>query len=379
MIDNNSFDFLELKDNLLRGIYAYGFEYPSLIQLKSIPLIRDGKDVIAQSQSGTGKTGAFTIGTLQRIDESIVGCQALIIAHTRELAEQISNVFYDIGQYLNIKIVLCIGGQNIHKSKLELENGNIILVGTPGRIIDLINRKYLQTDLIRLLIIDEADEMLSANFQDQIKSIISFIPNDAQICLFSATMPEAVIILTEKFMNKPETILIQKEYLTLDGIKQFYINVETELWKFETFCDLFDIISVSQTIVYINTIKKGDDLKYQLEKKNFTVSLIHSNMDINIRNKIMKEFRSGETRILLATDLLSRGIDIQQISVVVNYDIPKNKDCYIHRIGRSGRFGRKGVAINLITKYEEQLLQDIKNYYITDIDPLPTNIQQYIN
>ena len=192
-------------------------------------------------------------------------------------------------------------------------------------------------------------------------------------------MPNGMLRITEKFMRDPERILIERENLTLEGIRQFYIKTEKELWKFETLCDLYEQISVSQTIIYVNSIRRGQDLKAELENKQFTVSLIHSNMNVYERNVIMKEFRNGATRILISTDLLSRGIDIQQISVVVNYDIPRNKDCYLHRIGRSGRFGRKGVAINLVTRNDERALYDIQDYYKIDIDPMPQNIQQFMN
>ena len=375
---HDHFDTMNLKDTLLRGIYAYGFEKPSLIQSKSIPLIMGKRDIIAQSHSGTGKTGAFTISTLQSIDETISGCQVIIVAHTRELAQQIHDVCTNLSQYMNVHTVLCIGGQDVKNTKNELEKGSVVVVGTPGRIIDLVKRRFLSTRLLKLLIIDEADELLSHSFQEQIRNIIRIIPQETQICLFSATMPEQILYLTKKFMRNPETILIEKENLTLDGIKQFYINVENELWKFETFCDLYDIISVSQTIVYVNTIRNAEELKYQLEKKNFTVSLIHSDMNVSERWLLMKQFRNGQTRILISTDLLSRGIDIQQISVVINYDLPRNKECYIHRIGRSGRFGRKGVAINLITRRDERSLRDIKDYYKTNIEPMPNNIQQFL-
>lgn len=377
LIDN--FDLMNLKENLLRGIYSYGFEKPSLIQSKAIPIITQKKDIIAQSHSGTGKTGAFTISTFQVMDEKVSGCQAIIIAHTKELAQQIYDVSTNIGQYLNIKPVLCIGGQDIAVTKAELnEHIPILVIGTPGRVIDLVKRRYLSTRLLRILVVDEADEMFSRSFQDQMRTIVNFIPQNAQICLFSATVTDYMLKLTEKFMHEPETILIQKENLTLDGIKQFYVNVETDLWKFETFCDLYDIISVSQTIVYVNSIRRADELKSQLEGKNFTVSLIHSGMSIADRNIIMKDFRNGMTRILISTDLLSRGIDIQQISVVINYDLPRDRECYIHRIGRSGRFGRKGIAINLISRNEERLLSELKYYYKTVIDPMPKNIQQYL-
>lgn len=376
-----SFDKMGLKENLLRGVYSYGFENPSQIQSKTIPLIAKGVDLIAQSQSGTGKTGAFTIGLLERIDDRVQGCQGIILAHTKELAQQIYEVCKHISQYTQIKTVLCIGGQDILQSKAELESGSIVVIGTPGRVIDLIKRKYLSTRLLRIFVTDEADEMFSVSFQEQLKTILNLIPNDTQICLFSATIPAQILDLTTNFMRNPEYVLMETENLTLDGIKQFMINLENEMWKFETFCDLYNIISVSQTIVYVNSIRKGVELKKQLENKHFTVSLIHSDMTVPERVSIMKEFRNGSTRILISTDLLARGIDIQQISVVINYDFPRGengKENYLHRIGRSGRFGRKGVAINFITKNDEKNLADLQNHYKITIEPMPQQIQQFL-
>lgn len=374
----NNFDKMNLKENLVRGIYAYGFEYPSIIQQRAIPLILQGKDVIAQSQSGTGKTGAFTISAIQIVDEKMQGCQVLIIAHTRELAQQIYDVGKSLSHYTSVKFILCMGGQNIKETEDELRSGSIIAVCTPGRLLDLIKRKFISVRLVKLLIVDEADEMLSYSFQDQLRSIIKQLSPATQISLFSATMPDHMFKITDKFLRHPEQILIEKDKLTLEGINQFYIKTDNELWKFETLCDLYDMISVSQTIIYINSIKKGEELKEQLEKKNFTVSLIHSGMGITQRNDIMKNFRRGNTRMLISTDLLSRGIDIQQISVVINYDIPRNKESYLHRIGRSGRFGRKGVAINLVTRYDDRIFRDIQDYYKININPMPETIQNYL-
>lgn len=375
----DSFDKLNLKDNLLRGIYLYGFERPSRIQQQAIPIIITGKDVIAQAHSGTGKTGTFVVSVLQRINDNLAGCQAIILAHTRELAEQIYQVSKNIGNYLKVKSVLCVGGQDIQKTRNELlEDICTIVIGTPGRVVDLINKQYLNTRLIKILIIDEADEMLSFSFQPQIKTMFENLPNNSQVCIFSATLPNDVLQITSNFMSNPEKILVAKENLTLDGIKQYYINVQKDCYKFETFCDLFSMLSANQTIVYVNSIKRGEYLKNKLEEKNFTVSLIHSSMPALDRIDVMKNFRSGSTRILVSTDLLSRGIDVQQISFVVNYDFPKNKEPYIHRIGRSGRYGRKGVAINLINSYEERQLAELAKYYKTEINPLPEDIDKLI-
>lgn len=375
------FENMDIKENILRGIFAYGFENPSEIQSKAIVKIKSGRDIIAQSQSGTGKTGAFVIGAYERIDEKIGGCQVIIISPTRELACQIVDVCNNIGNFTKINTVLCVGGSNIQDSRKHLEKGTTIVVGTPGRVIDMIEKKYLCTKNVKLLIMDEADEMLSNTFVRQIKTVIEYIPQSSQICLFSATISPEIIDITNNFMNDPEHILIKQEDVTLDGIKQFYINVEHEKWKLDTLFDLYDIMSINQSIIYANTKQRVDWLREQMEQRNFPVSVIHSSMSPAQRTAIMKEFRGGTTRILISTDLLARGIDIQQISIVINYDLPNlphNKESYIHRIGRSGRFGRKGVAINFITKKDYWKIGELKKCYSTEITEMPQNIQEFI-
>ena len=373
----NDFEKMNLSDNLLRGIYAYGFEKPSEIQSKAIIPIIKKRDIIAQSQSGTGKTGAFTIGTLQLIDENTDGLQAIIIAPIRELAVQINDVCSNLGQFLKKKPVLCVGGSNIQDCRRDLNKGSIV-IGCPGRIIDMMEKGYLVTKNIKVLVLDEADELLSNSFVKQIRLIVEQLPSKTQICLFSATMPPSVVELSKKFMNNPETIFVKPEQLTLEGIKQFYIDIKYENWKFDTFCDLYNVISISQSIVYVNTKKKAEWLSVNLIKKNFTVSIIRGDMEASERTAIMKDFRSGNTRILISTDLLSRGIDIQQVSVVINYDLPNNNECYIHRIGRSGRFGRKGVAINFATTRDLWRIKELEEFYSTAIEDMPDNINDFI-
>jgi translation initiation factor 4A len=374
IVEINSFEQMGLTDSLLRGVFSYGFEKPSTIQSRAIVPIVNGNDVIAQSQSGTGKTGAFVISTLQRIDPTVEGCQGIIIAHTKELATQIHSVCSDIGRFTNITPVLCIGGVPISESKDKLRKGATLVIGTPGRIIDMIERRFLQTRSIKIMILDEADEMLSPGFQKQIQLIITKIPDSTQVCIFSATMPSFVTDLTKKFMRDPISIRVRHEELTLEGIKQFYIAIDKELYKFDTFCDLYERISVSQSIVYVNTKKKADWLKNKLQENNFTISVIHSDLSPKERMDIMREYRNGKTRILISTDLLSRGIDVQNVSLVINYDLPNNKECYLHRIGRSGRFGRKGIAINFVTDEDSWKINELEKFYETQIEELPVNI-----
>jgi len=371
-----NFEDIGLKDSLLRGIYGYGFEKPSTIQSRAIHPITLGHDVIAQSQSGTGKTGTFVISTLQRINDDEPGCQAIIITHTKELAAQIHGVVDNLGKFTKVTPVLCIGGTPIREARDKLRKGTTMVVGTPGRIIDMIERRYLQTKHLKLMVLDEADEMLSPGFQEQIKSIISKIPNSSQICIFSATLPSSVIELTKKFMRAPISIRVKHEELTLEGIKQYYIGVEKELYKYRTFLDLYERISVSQSIVFVNTKRKADWLRKRLEEDNFTISVMHSNLSAAERTEIMRQYRSGKTRILICTDLLSRGIDIQQVSLVINYDLPNNKECYLHRIGRSGRYGRKGTAINFTTNDDFWKIEELERFYSTRIEEMPIDVME---
>lgn len=376
----DSFDNLGINDNLLRGIYSYGFEKPSNIQNKSIPIINSGKDIIAQSQSGTGKTGAFTIGALNNIDLENNTVQCIIISPTHELAEQTYEVTTNLSSYMkNINIKKVIGKTNINKSKLELDTNPHILVATPGRLLDMINRKYIFTEKINMIIFDEADEILSRGFMETIHQIIRFIPPEAQILLFSATIPEEVLSLTNKFMNNPERILINKEELTLEGITQFFINCNIYKWKYDVLYELYDHISINQCIIYVNTKSTLINLSEKLQSDNYPISFIHGELSSEVRRQNLEDFKSGKTRILLSTDLLSRGIDIQQLSLVINFDLPNNKETYIHRIGRSGRYGRKGLSINFICNNELDTLNELKRFYNTNIEEMPENISEYLN
>ncbi|XP_031624210.1 eukaryotic initiation factor 4A-like isoform X1 [Contarinia nasturtii] len=372
IIDN--FDDMSLKEELLRGIYGYGFERPSAIQQRAIlPCVR-GRDVIAQAQSGTGKTATFSIAILQQIDTSILDCQALILAPTRELATQIQKVVIALGDYMNAECLACIGGTNVNEDMRKLDMGTHIVVGTPGRVYDMISRKVLRTKSIKLFVLDEADEMLSRGFKDQIYDVFKLLPSDVQVILLSATMPNDVLDVSKYFMREPVRILVKKEELTLEGIKQFFVNVEREDWKIGTLCDLYETLSITQSVIFCNTRRKVDYLTEEMSANNFTVSALHGDMDQRERDLIMKQFRSGSSRVLITTDLLARGIDVQQVSLVINYDLPSNRENYIHRIGRGGRFGRKGVAINFVTEKDKRTLQDIETFYNTRIEEMPANV-----
>merc|ERR1712212_1316418 len=373
-----NFDDMNLKEELLRGIYAYGFEKPSAIQQRAIVPCIKGMDVIAQAQSGTGKTATFSIAVLQKIDTGLRETQALMLAPTRELAQQIQKVVMSLGDYMGAQCHACIGGTSVREDMRKLDDGQHIVVGTPGRVFDMISRKILRPNYMKMLVLDEADEMLSRGFKDQIYDVFRRLPSNIQVILLSATMPEDVLDVTKRFMRDPINILVKKEELTLEGIKQFYINVEKEEWKLETLTDLYETMTITQAVIFLNTRRKVDWLKEKLHEKDFTVSSMHGDMEQAERDIIMKEFRTGSSRVLITTDLLARGIDVQQVSLVNNYDLPNNRENYIHRIGRGGRFGRKGVAINFVTQDDVRILKDIETFYNTTIDAMPMNVADLI-
>jgi len=369
-----SFDLMKLKEDLLRGIYAYGFEKPSAIQQRGILPVIQRRDTIAQAQSGTGKTATFSIAALQRLDPNISQCQVLVLAPTRELAQQIHKVMKSLGTYLDVTTRACVGGTAVREDIQQLANGVQIVVGTPGRVNDMINRGALRLKDLKLFCLDEADEMLSRGFKEQIYDCFQYLPSEVQVALFSATMPNEILQLTERFMRNPVRILVKKEELTLDGIKQYYVAVEKEDYKLATLYDLYESLTITQAIIYCNTRRKVMWLTDKMKQHDFTVSAMHGDMFQKERELIMKEFRSGSTRVLITTDLLARGIDVYTVSLVINYDLPMNRENYIHRIGRSGRYGRKGVAINFVADEDESKLRDIETFYNTKIDELPMEV-----
>nr|ABU41052.1 eukaryotic translation initiation factor 4A [Lepeophtheirus salmonis] len=373
-----SFDDMNLKEDLLRGIYSFGFEKPSAIQQRAIVPCIKTRDAIAQAQSGTGKTATFSIAILQKIDISMNRTQALILAPTRELAQQIQKVVLSLGDFLKATCYACIGGRSISSDIRALEHGPHIVVGTPGRVFDMITREHLRTENIKMFVLDEADEMLSRGFKEQIYDVFRHLNQDIQVVLMSATMPDDVLDVTKRFMRDPIRILVRKEELTLEGILQFYVFVEKEEWKLSTLCDLYETLTITQAVIFCNTRRKVCWLTEKMGLKHFTCSSMHGEMSQEEREVIMREFRSGSSRVLITTDLLARGIDVQQISLVINYDLPVNKENYIHRIGRGGRFGRKGVAINFITEGDRMALQDIEKHYHTQIEEMPKDVANLI-
>jgi len=378
-MSQDDFESLKLNENLLKGVYLYGFTKPSKIQITGIKSITTGKDCILQSQSGTGKTATYLLSVLNKInlDEK---CQGIIIAPTHELCEQIYNVALELAKFCEIKIVKCVGGTNIYELVGKLKTAHLV-IGTLGRLNHMILEKKINIKTLKFIILDEADVLLEDGLNDKLRSIFDKVPTNIQCILISATMSYNVMSISKTIMHDPIKVLLKNSEVVVDLISQYYVNVETEELKFDTLLDLYSLISTSQAIIFVNTIKKVSWLKENLEKNNFEITYIHGTMSSQEREEIVKEFRDGKTRILLTTDLLSRGIDIPQVNLVINYDLPLNKETYIHRIGRCGRFDKKGIAISMV-KMEDpsdnKLFNKMKYFYHMKIDELPDNIGLYL-
>merc|ERR1719411_223363 len=372
---SDSFEDMKLSNNLLRGTYAHGWEKPSTIQQRAITPVVEGHDIIAQSQSGTGKTGAFTIASIQRVNCANSQCQILIVSPVRELARQTFNVLSALSAYMSITCHLCIGGTSVRDDVQKLQNGKQIVIGTPGRINSMIAKGILSLKSLSLFVLDEADEMLCVGFKEQIYEIFQFVPKEVQVALFSATMPLEVLSLSNRFLRNPVRILVKKEEVTLDGIKQFYVAVEKEEFKLATLFDLYQHLTIIQAIIFVNSKRKAMWLQDKMTQNDFTVSCINGDLQQKEREFVMREFRSGTSRVLIATNILARGIDVNTVSLVINYDLPKVKESYIHRIGRSGRYGKKGLGINFVTDDDVFQLREIETFYDTKIDELPADLK----
>lgn len=372
----NSWDELDLDPNILRGIFAHGFEKPSPIQQRAIKPVMEGRDVIAQAQSGTGKTATFTIGALQRVNIAEPTTQVLILSPTRELSTQTAKVVSSLGSFMNgLKIQTLFGGSAIEEvSSFSSRNIPHIICGCTGRVHDMMRRNNISSKGIKLVILDEADEMLSSGFKEQVYNIFQFLNSDVQVCLFSATLPESINIIIEKIMRNPIKICVKREQLTLEGISQYYIAVNDDREKYTTLKSIFSFITLSNTIIYCNSIKRVQDLYEAMCEDGFPVCRIHSNMDKSNRDKAFNDFRNGSSRVLISSNVTARGIDIQQVNVVINFDLPKDVHTYLHRIGRSGRWGRKGVGINFITRRDIGQMKRIEEHYTTQIRELPAEL-----
>jgi translation initiation factor 4A len=377
-----NFDEMGLPENLLRGIYSIGFERPSAIQQKAIRPIVEGKDILAQAQSGTGKTGTFCIGSMSRVDPTLKAPQVLVLTPTRELAQQIESVAKGLSEKIPLSVYCAVGGTELHHDLRALDRGAQFIIGTPGRIYDLMNRKALSgggpalpRQHIKVMILDEADQMLEDKFHDQIMCILDLgFPNTTQVALFSATMPTQVVEVADRLLRDPVRILIPPEEVTLEGIKQYSVDLDKEDWKIDALLDIYSQLNINQAMIYCNKRQRVEWLAEKLANQGFPLSYIHGEMEVGERKRRMQEFRNGTVRVLISTDLLARGIDVQQVSLVINYELPTNQENYIHRIGRSGRFGRKGVAINLIGPEETSMVKEIEKHYGTVVSSLPDNL-----
>jgi len=371
----HSFDAMGLPENLLRGVYSFGFEKPSVIQSKAIKPIVDGRDILAQAQSGTGKTGTFVIGSLAHIDPTIKKPQVLMLVHVHELAQQTARVAEKIGTYMNLKVLCAVGGNPLRDDIRALEEGAQFITGTPGRIFDLINRGVLGRNEIRVLILDEADQMLEELFYKQIMCILEKgFPEKTKVALFSATMPESVIAVAEKILNNPVRILVPPNDVKLQGIEQYYVSLDREDHKFECICDLYKHLNISQAVIFCNKRQKAEMLAEKMTAQGYPVSCLHGELEKTERKRRVEQFLKGNTRVMVATDIIARGLDVQAISLVMNYELPTNRENYVHRIGRAGRYGRKGTTINLLLPEEEGMMKDICDSYGMVLKMLPNDV-----
>ena len=376
-LEFDTLDDLEINANLLRGIYNYGYDTPSPIQKKGILPIIKGRDILAQAQSGTGKTATFTIGALQLVDLYISDPQVIVLSPTRELSIQTTSVIEGLSKMMEgIKI------KSFYSNKKDKEEFNRfssrikehIVCGCTGKISDILKRGHLNPASIKLIILDEADEMLSEGFREEVYFILNKLNKDIQIALFSATLPPHILNIVNSFMRDPIKIEVKSEMLTLEGISQYFAAVENDMQKYDTLKDLFSFISLSQCIIYCNSVKRVEELTNAMLNDDFPVNCLHSNMSKQEREKNYDQFRNGKSRVLISSNVTARGIDIQQVSTVINFDVPRDIHTYLHRIGRSGRWGRKGTAINLITRRDVEKIKEIESYYACQINPLPENM-----
>jgi translation initiation factor 4A len=371
-----SWDDLNLNPKILRGIFAYGFEKPSPIQQKAIKPLIMGKDIIAQAQSGTGKTATFTIGALANVDVTNNTTQVLVLSPTRELTTQTAKVFTSLGDMMDgLRVQVLFGGSTIEEhSSFSNKNVPHVICGCTGRVYDMLRRDKITLKTLKLVILDEADEMLSSGFKEQVYNIFQYFNNNIQVALFSATLPPAVYPIINKIMRNPVRISVKREMLTLEGIRQFYIAVDDDRQKYATLKNLFSFLSVSQCIIYCNSVKRVADLFDAMKEDEFPVCCIHSNMEKSDRDEAFNDFRNGKSRVMISSNVTSRGIDIQQVSIVINFDLPKCVHNYLHRIGRSGRWGRKGVGINFITRRDIIKMKEIESHYSCQVVEMPNDL-----
>lgn len=375
-----SFDQFELNPEIIKSIKEIGYESPSPIQQKTIPHLLEGSDIIGQAQTGTGKTAAFAIPILQNIDIANRGLQAIILTPTRELAIQVAEAIHSYAKYLkNVRVLPVYGGQSIFQQVKHLRNGVQIIVGTPGRVMDHIRRETIEFSELKMVVLDEADEMLRMGFIDDVEWILSHTPNSRQTALFSATMPKEVRRIAEQHLQNPVNIQIEQKTLTVPAIKQFYLNV-SESQKTDLLTKILEAETTEdESIIIFSRTKRGCDLlNEKLTARGYSVEAMHGDMNQNQREAVLKKLKAGKVEILVATDVAARGIDVERIGIVINFDIPGDTESYVHRIGRTGRAGRKGKSILFVTPKQVRMKRDIENFTKQQIEPLrlpsPTDI-----
>lgn len=391
VVEYKSFEKMEIKDehgnetyipdDLLRGIYGYGWGSPSQIQQKGIVPIMSGRDVILQAQSGTGKTGTYSIGSLSRVNPQLKELQVLIILNTKNLANQVISVINSLSINMGITVKKFMGAVEISEDIRNIKNGCQVAVGTPGRICDLLNRNIMKLTNLRTLIIDEADCLLQKGFRDNIEQICKNLPKtNCNIAVISATMPDSILQITNLFMIEPIKVLVKKENVQADGILQFYLKLKNDEWKFATLLDFFNKIQATMTLIFINSSARCQKLTDDLRARGLPVNCIYGKMTNEEQDKILQEFRDGTSRILVATDVLCRGIDIQTLRLVINFDIPMlhDRENYIHRIGRTGRFAKRGCAISFVTPEDEHNFNEISKDFSLKINPLPKDFIKFV-
>ena len=370
----NDFEDYFLKRELLMGIFESGFEKPSPIQEESIPIAMMGNDILARAKNGTGKTGSFLIPVLEKCDASKPHIQALILVPTRELALQTSNVCKNLGRHLPLQIMVTTGGTALKDDIMRLYNPVHILIATPGRVLDLANKQVADIRRCAMLVLDEADKLLSPEMQAVVVRLIGLMPKERQILLFSATFPVTVKSFKERFLRKPYEINLMEE-LTLKGVTQYYAFVE-ERQKVHCLNTLFSKLQINQSIIFCNSVNRVELLAKKITELGYSCFYIHAKMLQAHRNRVFHDFRNGACRNLVSSDLFTRGIDIPSVNVVINFDFPKSAETYLHRIGRSGRFGHLGLAVNLITYDDRFNLYKVEKDLATEIKPIPPSIDK---
>jgi hypothetical protein len=374
-------DIPGLSSEILHGIYTYGFETPSEIQLKAVPPLLERRDVIAQAPSGTGKTGAFTVAALQTLDlKDASSVQVVILAPTHELVTQIAAVVEALGSRIAVKVKTLVGGTPVQDDLRFLkQTPPHIVVGTAGRVHDMMRRRAIASSRLKLVVMDEADEMLSGNFKDQMYQLFQHVAPECQVAIFSATLPPDVLDMTAKFMRDPVSLTMEAPRLNLEGIQQFFVAVPDDRIKYDALKDLFGQLTITQSIIYANSVHRVVNLYESMIRDGFSVCCIHSGMSRLEREKAFFDFRTGVYRVLISSNVTARGIDVQQVGTVLNFDVPADVHTYLHRIGRSGRWGRKGLAINFITRKDVATMRRLESYYKSTIKELPADLSTLVS